>query len=103
MWLDNIKNDLSEISLSGEEAQYRVKWRRLRRNIDPHIKVGKDAGEEGEERVRGGEGNVTKRARPHAARTAQQHPLQHCVWPCSSRIGILSHERACVRVFIHNI
>ena len=28
-WLDNIKNDLSERELSGEEAQDRVKWRRL--------------------------------------------------------------------------
>ena len=34
-WLDNIKNDLSERELSGGEAQYRVKWRRLIRHIDP--------------------------------------------------------------------
>ena len=34
-WLDNIKNDLSERELSGEEAQDRVQWRRLIRNIDP--------------------------------------------------------------------
>ena len=34
-WLDNIRNDLSERELSVEEAQYRVKWRRLIRNIDP--------------------------------------------------------------------
>ena len=34
-WLDNIRNDLSEIELSGEEAQDRVQWRRLIRNIDP--------------------------------------------------------------------
>ena len=45
-WLDNIKNDLSERELSGEEAQDRVQWRRLVRNIDPHIKVGKDAEED---------------------------------------------------------
>ena len=32
-WLDNIKNDLSGL-LSGEEAQDRVQWRRLIRNID---------------------------------------------------------------------
>ena len=32
--VDNIKNDLSERELSGEEAQYRVQWRRLIRNID---------------------------------------------------------------------
>ena len=32
-WLDNITNDLSERELSGEEAQYRVKWRRLIRHI----------------------------------------------------------------------
>ena len=32
-WLDNIKNDLSERELSGEE--HRVKWRHLIRNIDP--------------------------------------------------------------------
>ena len=37
-WLDNIKNDLSERELSGEEAQDRVQWRRLRRNIDPTYK-----------------------------------------------------------------
>ena len=34
-WFDNIKNDLSERELSGEEAQDRVQWRRLIRNIDP--------------------------------------------------------------------
>ena len=34
-WLDNIKKDLSERELSGEEAQDRVQWRRLIRNIDP--------------------------------------------------------------------
>ena len=34
-WLDNIKNDLSERELSGEEAQDQVQWRRLIRNIDP--------------------------------------------------------------------
>ena len=34
MWLDNIRNDLSESELSGKEAQDQVKWRRLIRNID---------------------------------------------------------------------
>ena len=34
-WLDNIKNKLSERELSGEEAQDRVHWRRLTRNINP--------------------------------------------------------------------
>ena len=34
-WLDNIKKDLSERELSGEEAQDRVLGRRLIRNIDP--------------------------------------------------------------------
>ena len=34
-WLDNIKNDLSERELSGEDPQYRAKWRRLIRHIDP--------------------------------------------------------------------
>ena len=33
-WLDNIKNDLSERELS-EDAQDRVQWGRLIRNIDP--------------------------------------------------------------------
>ena len=33
-WLDSIRNDLSERELSGEEAQDRVKWRRLIRIID---------------------------------------------------------------------
>ena len=34
-WFDNMKNDLSERELSGVEAQDRVQWRRLVRNIDP--------------------------------------------------------------------
>ena len=34
-WLDNIKKDLSERELSGEEVQYRVLGRRLIRTIDP--------------------------------------------------------------------
>ena len=42
----NIRNDLSERELSGEDAQERSKWRRLIRHIDPHIKVGKDVDEE---------------------------------------------------------
>ena len=33
-WLDNIKNDLSERELSGEEAEDLVQWRSLIRNID---------------------------------------------------------------------
>ena len=33
--LDNIKTHLSEIYLSGEEAQYRVQCMRLIRIIDP--------------------------------------------------------------------
>ena len=41
-WLDNIKNDLLERELSWEEAQDRVEWRRLIRNI----KVGNDAEED---------------------------------------------------------
>ena len=48
-WLDNIKNYLSERELSGEEAQYRVQWRRLVRNSHRlHTKVGNDADEEEE-------------------------------------------------------
>ena len=31
---------------SGEEEQNRVKWRRIIRNIDPHINVGQDVEEE---------------------------------------------------------
>ena len=34
-WLDNIKNDLSETELSGEDAQDRAKCGRLIRHIDP--------------------------------------------------------------------
>ena len=34
-WMDNIRNDLSERELSEEEAQDRVKWMCLVRNIDP--------------------------------------------------------------------
>ena len=33
-WLDNIRNDMSERELSGEEAQDRVQRKRLIRNID---------------------------------------------------------------------
>ena len=46
MWLDNNRNHLSERESSGEEAQDRVQWRRLMRNIDTHVNVGKDAEEE---------------------------------------------------------
>ena len=35
MWLHYIRPDLSERELLGKEAQYRVKRRRLIRNIDP--------------------------------------------------------------------
>ena len=34
-WLDNIKNDLSERELSGEDAQDRIQWRRLKINTNP--------------------------------------------------------------------
>ena len=34
-WLDNIRKDLSERELSWEEAQDRVKWRRLIRHMEP--------------------------------------------------------------------
>ena len=40
-WMDSIKEDFREKGLSGEEAQVG----RLIRNIDLHIKVGKDADE----------------------------------------------------------
>ena len=49
-WLDNIKNDLSERELSGEEAQDRVQWRHLIRNIDP-TEVLKDAEEEEKKKI----------------------------------------------------
>ena len=47
------------------------------------------------------ERNATKRARRHAARNAttttsqDAYMCRHCGRTCSSRIGILSHERAC--------
>ena len=34
-WLDNIRNDLSDRELAGEEVQDRVQWRCLIRIIDP--------------------------------------------------------------------
>ena len=34
-WLDNIRNNLSERELLGEEVQDQIKWRRLIRNTDP--------------------------------------------------------------------
>ena len=33
--MDNIRNNLLEIELSGEDAQDGAKWRHLTRNIDP--------------------------------------------------------------------
>ena len=36
-WLDNTRNHLSAIELSGDETQCRINWKRLKRNIDPHI------------------------------------------------------------------
>ena len=38
-WLDNIRNDLSEKELSGDEAQCLVNWKRLIRNVDPTYNV----------------------------------------------------------------
>ena len=35
MWLDSIRNDLSERELSREDTQDRAKWGRLIRHIDP--------------------------------------------------------------------
>ena len=34
-WWDSIRNDLSEIELSGEDAQDHANWRHLARYIDP--------------------------------------------------------------------
>ena len=34
-WFDNIRNDLSERELLGDEPQCRINWKRLIRNIDP--------------------------------------------------------------------
>ena len=45
-WLDNIKSDLSGRELPGEEAQDRVKWRLLIRNIGPTYKLEKDEEEQ---------------------------------------------------------
>ena len=44
--MDNIRNDLSERGLSGEDAQDRVNWRKSHKKRRCHIKVGKDAEEE---------------------------------------------------------
>ena len=32
------KSEASERELSGDETQYRINWKRIIRNIDPHIK-----------------------------------------------------------------
>ena len=45
-WLDNIKNDLSERELSGEEAQGRIKMEASYNKHRPHVKGGKDAEED---------------------------------------------------------
>ena len=41
-WLDNTRNDLSDRELPREEAQERVKWRRLISNTDIQVRKGAD-------------------------------------------------------------
>ena len=48
-WMDSVKVDLREKGLSGKETQYRAVRRQLVRYFNPHIQVGNDAIEAGEE------------------------------------------------------
>ena len=45
-WMDCIGEDLRGKGLTGEEVHDRPMWRRLVRNNQPHIKVGKDEEED---------------------------------------------------------
>ena len=92
-WKDSLKDTLKQANISTKQwqdtATYRSTWRRTVH--DGHMLYDNSRRER----------NATKRARRHAARnattTASQdaYMCRHCGRTCSSRIGILSHERAC--------
>ena len=92
-WKDSLKDTLKQANISTKQwqdtATYRSTWRRT---VHDGLLLYDNSRRER---------NATKRARRHAARnaitTASQdaYMCRHCGRTCSSRIGILSHERAC--------
>ena len=92
-WKDSLKDTLKQSNISTthwqDTATDRSAWRR---SIHDGLVLYDDSRRER---------NATKRARRHAARNATSSASQdaymcrHCGRTCSSRIGILSHERAC--------
>ena len=92
-WKDSLKDTLKQSNISITQwqdiATDRSTWRR---SVHDELMLCDNSRRER---------NATKRARRHAARnttsTASQdaYMCQHCGRTCSSRIGILSHERAC--------
>ena len=90
-WKDSFKDTLKQSNISTthwqDTATDRSVWRR---SIHDGLVLYDDS--------RRRERNATKRARRHAARNAasqDDYMCRHCRRTCSSRIGILSHERAC--------
>ena len=95
-WKDSFKDTLKQSNISTthwqDTATDRSAWRR---SIHDGLVLYDDSRRER---------NAAKRARRHAARNATSSASQdaymcrqtrHCGRTCSSRIGILSHERAC--------
>ena len=92
-WKDSLKDTLKQSNISTTQwqdtATDRSTWRR---SVHDGLMLYDNSRRER---------NATKRARRHAARNATSTASQdanicrHCGRICSSRIGILSHERAC--------
>ena len=92
-WKDSLKDTLKQSNISTthwqDVATDRSAWRR---SIHDGLVLYDDSRREG---------NASNRARRHAAHNATSSASQdaymcrHCGRTCSSRIGILNHERAC--------
>ena len=93
LWKDSLKDTLKQSNIStthwqDTETDRSAWWR----SIHDGLVLYDDSRRER---------NATKRARRHAVRNATSSASQdaymcrHCGRTCSSRIGILSHERAC--------
>ena len=92
-WKDSLKDTLKQSNISTTHWQDTATDRSARRrSIHDGLVLYDDSRRER---------SATKRARRHAARNATSSASQdaymcrHCGRTCSSRIGILSHERAC--------
>ena len=93
LYMDSLKDTVKQSNISTtqwqDSATDRSTWRR---SIHDGLMLYDDSRSER---------NATKRARRRAARNATSSASQdtymcrHCERICSSRIGILSHERAC--------